>query len=630
MVPPKDYLCIPGYYGKMRAFAVFIIAVLTAVTVPLALADGSDADYEERTVKMHLSPDDARDIQCRFYDDLPDIPYVKFEDIFETAFITVLQVNDNGDGTFTMENEFGVSALFDTVGDTVSSDNYSGFMFLHIPDNYRSKEPIFPVQQHSTEIVIAPSPTVFDLSAYNLDMRGDHGVWVPVTVASDLLCGPYLTHLIYTGTNLYFHNSHHRWGDSDLPWQMFKETVDRIRGDKAERSADMIDFSYNELCFRMDNFWGNIGRTEFSRLAESVGLDNALDTYSDGSRGVKALLLSEDDGDYAVGLNGLDRLVYDGGHTQLGIIPTWYLRDVYLNQDDYMEYRLSGLSLPEVPDRSITEERVRQARADAWGEGDYHVSGDTAVFSIDTISDSSRWGRYYSEGGDYPDDTLGNLLRAMDAASADPAVRNFVIDLSLCQGGSVNTTMAILGVITGQAPTEWVTDRLTGAGYADHYRVDTNLDGVYDECDLQKRYDFNFGILTSRLSYSAGNILAISAKGSGVTIMGERSGGGPSNLMKCADPEGFTEYMSSFVMHTGSDFDYRAFDSGVEPDVLIAVTESDGVPDYSALYDFKTLSRIMNEQNHVENTHSATLTVPAAALVVLAMSILIGGMRRKP
>ena len=157
--------------------------------------------------------------------------------------------------------------------------------------------------------------------------------------------------------------------------------------------------------------------------------------------------------------------------------------------------------------------------------------------------------------------------------------------------------------------------------------MDVNLDGVYDEKDLCKRYDLNFGILTSRLSYSAGNMFPILAQEMGVTVIGERSGGGCCATTKAAIPEGFTEYMSSYCMFTRSDLDAAAFENGAVPDVPLDVPETDGLPDYSSFYDLERLSTIMNEQ-YPDGKDIGDIGMVMVLIVIVAISSSIILLRR--
>ena len=620
----------------MRKCAVLLIAALVAVAVPLTLADDSDAAYDETMLTVHLySVENSREIQCRFYDDMPSTPYVLFSDIFYCFSFTELDVVDNGDGTFTMTNENGSSAVFDVVHDTVSSDDYHVFTNSVSPGNHWSeedagKDPNSLVSWYCTDVVTAPGRTVLDLSAYGLDMRdGEGDVWLPVTTASDLLCGSDMFYTVYSGAQLYCFNSLNYAYDEMFPDQMVIEIIGRIYDTAAVRPDDLTRYSYDELCFRMDNLWGNAQRTEFSRMVASEGLDAALDDYSDDSRAIKAMLLDPLYSEYTLGLGGLNVLVFDGGHTNLVFSADLYMESLF---DDWQEYkgdRLSGMSLPEILDWSADVELISRTRADAWGEGDYHTWGDTAVYTVDVFESTYAWYAYYDDRSDYPDDTVGNFLRALDAASSDPYIRNFILDLTTCDGGDVGTGMALMAIMTGEEPYTCYTDTLTGAVYADHIHIDVNLDGRYDDNDLRKRCDLNFGILIGRESYSAGNNMPAIAKGKGVTIMGEQGGGGCSSLMYGCTPEGFCYIMSSYNMRCTPDIDPVSLDRGTIPDVWLTDPGTDSEADYSSFFDLAKLSRIMNEQHPRGNVSSEIVIASVIAVMILAASIMLSGFRRK-
>ena len=619
---------------RKLVIAVSVMALAVAMCIlSSSLADESDAAYEERTLTVYLySMDNPGELDCRFYDDMPSTPYVRFEDVFNIYSGVELDVEDNGGGKFTMTNTDGVSVVIDIENDTVSSDDYHAFTYFFTTGVHwteeEGKDPKALITRYATETVVAPARTVFDLSAYGLDIRGEGEVWMPVTTASDLVCGPGMFYTVYSGVSFYCFYIYNFLDGSLFPDPMWDEILDWIEDSGGVRPDDLTEYSYNELQFRMDVFWGNVERTDFSRMAASVGLDEALEKYSDGSRAVKEMLLDPSIEVYAVGLKGLASLVQDGGHTVLDASSYAYVGSIYPDFEEYAEERLSGLSLPEAEDRFAISDNAKQARAEAWGEGDYHSRGDTAVYTMDAFDSLWGWDEYYANGGDYPDDTVGNLLRAMDMASADPKIRNFIIDLTTCDGGDVDVMLIILAMISGCQPDQCYTDPVTGAKYVDRVHVDVNLDGRYDERDLHKRCDLNFAILTSELSFSSGNSLPILAKEVGVTIIGERSGGGCAALMSCCTPEGFVQTLSSYFLQTSSDFDTIAFDSGAEPDVKLDVPERDGMPDYSSFYDITMLSRIMYERYPPEDAPSEIAVILAAAIIILAALLLIGGIRR--
>ena len=610
----------------MKAYAVLIVAILAATSFPLALSDGSDASYEERTLTVHLIPPEVTlEIQCRFYDDMPSIPYVRFTDVFRILFGTEPVSVDNGDGTFLLTNGLGHSATFDIVNDTITSDDFDSFKYFNLARVEEGGEPSFPTDTYRVEAPSGPNKAVFDLSAYGLDMRGEQEVWLPVSTASDLLCHSNMLYVVYAGESLYL-----CWCQ-ELPTDMMEEIYLPIYNSVGVRPADMIPYSYGELCFKADNLWGNVCRSDFAKMISEIGLDAALETYSDGTRALKARLLDQYIENYSAGLTGLDRLVYDGGHTRFDLYARAFMRLFMTGVDGIIEEKLSGMSLPDEVDLEMIEDSIREARTAALGEGNYHVSGDTAIYTMDSFRTSDGWDRYYREGGDYPDDDIGDFLRALDAASADPDVRNFVIDLTTNGGGQIDAALFVLAAITGLEQRYINVDSRSGAERIYHVRSDVNTDGVYDERDLQKRCDLNFGILSSRITYSSGNMVVNIAKEMGVTVIGENPGGGCASLTYAATPEGFTHPMSSTAMNTGPDFDYAAYDRGSDPDVRIDVPERDGIPDYSAYFDIGSISRIMDERNPEEKEGAPTgmAFALAAAVAVLAALLLLDGIIRK-
>ncbi|MBR4226211.1 MAG: hypothetical protein IKR86_05480 [Candidatus Methanomethylophilaceae archaeon] len=71
-----------------------------------------------------------------------------------------------------------------------------------------------------------------------------------------------------------------------------------------------------------------------------------------------------------------------------------------------------------------------QLKSAAWpeavaiGSDAYFIAkGDTAVFSFNSFAqDVPAWERYMKDGGELPDDTIGNFFRAANKASQGPAI----------------------------------------------------------------------------------------------------------------------------------------------------------------------------------------------------------------
>jgi len=75
---------------------------------------------------------------------------------------------------------------------------------------------------------------------------------------------------------------------------------------------------------------------------------------------------------------------------------------------------------------------IRAAREEMFGDASYAEAGDTAVFMFNSfVLDTDGWESYYRQGGELPveTDTYAAFHAALDKASANPEIKNFVIDL---------------------------------------------------------------------------------------------------------------------------------------------------------------------------------------------------------
>ncbi len=72
----------------MKKTPILLLSVLLTAVILTSTAsmDDMDADtgYEERTLMLYwMTLDDPKGIQCRFYEDMPNIPFVNFTYLFE-------------------------------------------------------------------------------------------------------------------------------------------------------------------------------------------------------------------------------------------------------------------------------------------------------------------------------------------------------------------------------------------------------------------------------------------------------------------------------------------------------------------------------------------------------------------
>ncbi|MFU8792703.1 MAG: S41 family peptidase [Acholeplasmataceae bacterium] len=181
------------------------------------------------------------------------------------------------------------------------------------------------------------------------------------------------------------------------------------------------------------------------------------------------------------------------------------------------------------------------------------------------------------------DDSNRYMRETLDAIFAEqPGVENIVVDLSYNTGGNLGALLRVLGYLTEQ-PIEM------------HYQNPTEGSKVsyFVEVETVAYEDINWFILTSRVTFSAANLMTSIAKQQGfATILGTTSGGGASSITPIILPNGTFFTMSSLNVlsyRTGNDVDgweYFSIELGVEPDYIVEIED---------LYNDVALADIINQ-----------------------------------
>ena len=124
---------------KFRTLAaiVIVLAMLAQIAPMSALAVGPD--YETRDVNIYRdSMDDEETVECRFYADFPEIPYIDFEVYLSVFNNDEVDIDGNADGAgpgeyYVICNRDGdlYTATINVNDDTIWFSDMS--MFLHSP-----------------------------------------------------------------------------------------------------------------------------------------------------------------------------------------------------------------------------------------------------------------------------------------------------------------------------------------------------------------------------------------------------------------------------------------------------------------------------------------------------------------
>ena len=397
----------------------------------------------------------------------------------------------------------------------------------------------------------------FDLAAYNIDLIQQDGLYlIPLATISDIF-------MPNTMCGQFFFNG---------KYVMMASTIDDCtdlyyEAPTGERSPQLAEYGYNELCLMLDYFYG-LKETHdidsFDKLFKNVGFEPLLK----GSEVKQA-----------------DAAIYR--------MITDFLDDGHSNWRGYsyltgpIDYKASGMSKNRILDHRT---RQTEARAKFYPDGvpGYEEVGNTAYITFDqfenVFTDPDEYYTIEDKESIPENDIFGLVIKAHEQINRENSpIENVVLDLSCNGGGADNVAAYVTAWFLGECCISNV-DNMTGAMSTTVYKADTNLDRVFDEKD-------NLGgkrlfCLESPFSFSNGNYVPCALKESGrVTLLGRTSGGGSCNVLYASSAWGTSFQISANTrvsfLKNGSFYDV---DRGAEPDFVIPTPEQ--YYDRAALTDY--------------------------------------------
>lgn len=567
--------------------------MLTAVIPSLSVAavDGDGEQYEVKTLTTYLySKDQATTTDALFTKDLPTIPYLDAEDFFDHIYTVDFTTAKNPDGTYSISSKNGTMVV-DTEKDTLYFDAFEHFILSDpviegsaMENTYAKTAP--PVIEGELK------PLTLDLGAYDIDLIDyQEKIYFPLPTLADLVCITYNAAEYIDGILYYVHTM-----DSDDGYIDSSSLSEILVRDPAAAA-----FSYRELCFCMDHFYGAPAQGKLAASIKEKGFDKTLDEYSDGTRTAKELLQSPEIVYFNAGMMYLDEVMFDGGHTSM-------TAGVFMSMADqssaiYNAFAQMGKERPDYAWQMMTAMMTMQKRTNfekviaplreeayknyetvkTW-ENDASLlrSGDTVIFVFDS----------------FKNEVIEPYKWSLDYA-AENGIKNFLIDLTYNGGGSSDVVAYIYTIIMNSANNAHTNQfymrtlfTTTGNIMSEEVTLDLNLDGVIDENDCDVAYDLNFAFLCTPLAFSCGNLLPCLARENGIPVLGDNSGGGSCALSKCYIECWHWYTLSSprkFIKADGTDADYG---SGVDYELF--TTDAEGNKDYSGLYDMSNISDMIH------------------------------------
>jgi hypothetical protein len=535
----------------------------TASSSSLPSSSSASLSVNTKTVDLYFSPTNKKSIDLSFVNGVNDIPFLEMNELVKQ--ITLLGTGvlssafaltvSNVSGVYTLKRENDSALVFDFNSKTLTYHDYCDFFNRDYAETavdpmslsgFNSKGEASLIQRD-----LANSSERSGLSDVTIAL-GEKGVpmyrdgdkaYLPLQTFSDFLVSPNPIYYAYNGEAVFAaSDSIKASGYEDLYYPAAK----------GKRSAVLADFTYKEFIAEFDTFYG---------LKDVKGI-TSLDTFATNI-GLKEELLSLDP---EIADKALAKLAY----SYLGDLHTKYMSNSpYLGKN--VTIKPSDFYSAEYKDFFDRYTGSKATRAAAYKDMPFfEIVGDTAIFTFDTFELGLGEAYYTSAPTDKAADSLGQMLYAhAQITAAGDKVKNVVMDLSCNTGGQADMAALASAWFLGESVIS-INDSITGTQGMNAYRVDANLDHKFDDSDaLGNRRLY---CLTSRTSFSCGNLLPCLFKNSGkVSLIGQKSGGGACVVAPISLADG-----TVFRISGAKRLDYvkngtfYSIDQGADPDFAIS------------------------------------------------------------
>ncbi len=591
-----------------RLISLFLVLIMLLSV--LSFASAEETGFTVVTTPVLQNGEQVTSLDLRFY---PDAPHVACAGMKAYAAylpgVELVVSSDQEAGVWTVTHPNGSAVVFDPAAGTMTAADWASFQNPPVPYQGRSVglKDMPCAWTYYSELLFdeAPQTVVFDFGKYGISFHAEaDDVYLPLSLLSTMFCDVAVNYVIYNGENI-IHPVIDINALAGLPAGYYESPrMQELFTGKAKREEDEIREGYAELCFVLDYFFGFPGPAPLNDAIREKGLDAALTDMGEEGAALKEALFSPDMVDYIIGMTALFCPSLDDGHTFFSGIsdligekspyPDLVLRILLGSYDSLMG--ISGNA------RSVLCQQISANRNAVWGNETYRECGSTAILRVDAFNpDITGWEAYYAGTGEIPTDALGIVWTGLKRASENPEIKNVLFDLSCNLGGSGDMLMAMLDLATGDNIFRGY-NVLTGQHEHAVVHTDKNLDGVFDEKDDEVRYDFNYAVLTSRASFSCGNLFPFLMQDNGAVLIGEPTGGGSCCVQMATLTGGAVFMMSSYTWQLRDEND-RPIEDGCVTDLPITRVETDPETDnprlsggdYSAYFDDEALDRMINE-----------------------------------
>ena len=587
----------------MKKTLSLLLAVIMMISgISFAAAEG--ADYTVQTTGVWTGQEQVGSMDLRFYPAAPHVPYYGMKAYAAFMRNTDLTVTPLAGGTWEVANPNGSYIVVNPSAGTIDAADWAQFQLPPLPyTNLTGIKDSPCAWTYYSEIVFddPPAAVTFDFAKYGIRIYADaDDVYLPLALLSTMFVDVAMNYVLWNGEKvLKSVLDINALGTLPAEWYEGEHMRALLTGEK-QREEDVIREDYAELCFTMDYFFGHPGTAKLDAAIREKGLDASLDD----DPALKERLMNPGMVEYLLGMFDLFNTDLDDGHTVYctiynSLMPTFQYPEI----TQQMVPRIASYYTTSSIARGMMVPMVRETRSGLWGDEVYRECGSTAIIRIDSFNwDEAGWEAWYAGKGEIPIDAVGITWTGLKKASENPAIQNILFDFTANAGGSSDMLVFMMDLMFGEK-NFYGYNLLTRQHMHAVVHSDKNLDGVIDEKDEEVKFDFNYAVLTTRVSFSCGNLFPCVMQEHGAVLLGEPTGGGSCSVQMGVLTGGGGYFMSScnWALQTA---DGESVESGCQTDLPIERIEPEtpthenprlSSGDYTPYFDDVMLDRMINE-----------------------------------
>lgn len=576
-------------------------------SIALALLTGcnnkkeKEHQVEKREVTVYESLNDKYNINAYFIDDI-DCPYLKIDELLNHRMTEPEEIGfpipnlklSYSSGVLKASNIYHNKDYyieFDAINDQIRTKNY-----LKAIDVFNYGCPCDPLGADRSPITISTSKelednhedVIFDLGKFEIELVSyENSVLVPLYELNNIYFVVGEKNFVYNGKDIFLKDSYYSGASLFYEFFHIKSTdgITTIYNDGYTPNQNLnpstVLFNRNAILETFEDFYGRYDELGYDIIdfAKMIGSYDLLSSTKpqDIYKGLGILAEGMDD----LHTNILYSSAYAG-----------YLHFVENNLKSYEESTTKGRGF-RATSYNKAKESNKSKRSELLSDKEktgYYYEGETLFIRFDGFNRANNKSVFNGKSLNsvsYSSNTFNLFYDAMKDLKNHSEIKNIVIDESINGGGDFTTLVEIAGFFMEEVRIV-VKNKITNQVYDISYKVDTNLDGIYNEED-HPGSNYNVYLMCSESSFSCANCLPTIFRYNNIgSIIGRTTAGGSCIVYPTSSPIGDTYRISSQLEYglLNSDSVFIHADMGIHPDYYFP---------NDVLYDQVKLNSILND-----------------------------------